>query len=107
MRLINNAGTIRKTGSLGASSSIPVTVNNTGLIDVQGGVLQLTSPNSGSSSGNFNTAANTTLVLGPSFTLNTGATGTGAGVVAAGTVTVAGNASLNNFALERQPDRSR
>ncbi len=96
---INNAGTIRKTGSIGLLSSIPVTVNNTGLIDVQGGVLQLSNPNSSSSSGNFNTAANTTLVLGSSFTLNTGATGTGAGVVAAGSLTVAGDASLTNFVL--------
>ncbi len=61
--LIANAGTFRKSGSSANDiTTVDVTFNNTGAVDVQTGILNFT--NGGTHSGNFNVAANTVLGFG-------------------------------------------
>lgn len=79
--VINNAGTLRKSG--GGTQSIPLVLNNSGTVEVQAGTLELGSV--GLSSGAFLVAAGGTLafaggrhILGPSSTIR------GAGTVMIG-----------------------
>ena len=75
--MFNNAGTFRKTVGTG-TTNITLTFNNTGTVDVDSGTLSYNS--GGASSSNFDVATSTTVQFRSStFTLNTGATITGAG----------------------------
>jgi hypothetical protein len=92
--VIDNAGTIRKTGGTGNVSAIGVRLLNSGRIEVQGG--DLTTANTSRSSGVVDIAANARWVpVGTNF-LDAGATTTGAGVlhIQGGSLTVTGAASL-------------
>ena len=94
----SNNGTFKKSGGTGTTTFEPV-FNNTGVVQVQSGTLDLTG--GGTSSGSFDAASGTTLDFGGgTHTLNTGATFTGAGSsrVVGGTATVNGAATAANFA---------
>ena len=94
----NNSGTFKKSGGTGTTTLEPV-FNNTGVVQVQSGTLDLTG--GGTSSGSFDAASGTTLDFGSgTHTLNTGATFTGAGPsrVVGGTATVNGATTAANFA---------
>jgi hypothetical protein len=93
----NNAGTLRKSAGTG-TSTFGVVVNNTGTVDVQTGTLTLTG--GGSASGTFTVAAGATMLFN-TYSLNAGASGTGAGTFlhSSGTLTVAADVTVPNFAL--------
>jgi hypothetical protein len=92
---VNNAGTLIKTGASDTTATVAVALDNTGMVDVQHGTLNVTGAftnegtltleagavatlNSGSSSGTFTQKANSRLGLS-NFTLLTGATADVAG----------------------------
>ncbi|AFY28282.1 Calx-beta domain-containing protein [Cyanobium gracile] len=78
--LFTNAGTFRKTGSNDTSTTtVDVTFNNTGTVDVDTGILDLR--NGGTHSGNFDVAAGTVLGFGGGTHRLTGGTATGSGTL--------------------------
>ena len=87
--LIANAGTFRKSGSSANDiTTVDVTFNNTGAVDLQTGILNFT--NGGTHSGNFNVAANTVLGFGGgTHDLNAGT------ITSPGTVRLSGSATVN------------
>src|SRR5262249_48484610 len=98
---INNSGTWVKTSPTGVGvSSIAAVFHNSGIVDVQSGVLQL--DKGGVSTGNFNVAARSTLKFGGgTSTLKSGATMTGEGLVqvTGATLVIGANVTAQNFGL--------
>jgi hypothetical protein len=99
----NNAGTLRKSNGSGLST-IGVTLSNmgpTGIVSVQTGTLNLAG--GGNSTGNFAVDGGAILGMpsGSTFTLQPGASETGAGTlqVSGGTLTAADDVSVQNLTL--------
>jgi hypothetical protein len=103
--VINNDGLVQMLGNPGDKDSIDVTLNNSaiGTVDVEGGLLTLTT---GSSSGTFfvantgNLAFNDT--FNPAYTLQDGATSTGPGFLVVNTfdaLTINGNVNVPNLSV--------
>lgn len=100
----NNSGTFQKSGGTGALTfNFGVTFNNTGTVDVAANSGYVVFNGGGASSGNFNAGSNAAVdVTGSTYTLNAGATITGAGVFAVkvgGTVNVNAAVSVPNLVL--------
>jgi hypothetical protein len=112
--IFNNYGTFRDSSSNFVDLDYSVTFNNSGLLDVQNGTLEIDGPGLGS--GTFNTANGALIGLDPSYYLTGNPTFTGngqmigflvgnnavlhgiltaAGATFAGTLTVASNAVVN------------
>ena len=87
--LFTNAGTFRKSGSAANNTTtVGVAFNNTGAVQVQTGILNLT--NGGTHTGNFDVTAGAVLGFGGgTHNVNAGA------VTSPGTVRVSGNAVVN------------
>jgi hypothetical protein len=97
----NNAGTFTKTSPVGTGITFFDSVfNNTGMVSIQSGVLQLN--RGGTAGGTFNVSAGQLQFFGNTYTLNSGASVTGAGStrVAGAQLTLAGNASAANLGLD-------
>ncbi|MEK7445750.1 MAG: hypothetical protein AABZ70_12920, partial [candidate division NC10 bacterium] len=100
--VVVNSGTITKSVATGTTtigtSAVTFTNNAAAVVDVQTGTLAIAG--GGSSSGNFNMAAGAFLNFTGAYTLNAGASITGAGsarLVGTPTLTVGGNASVQNL----------
>jgi phage baseplate assembly protein gpV len=92
--VFNNEGTLRKTGPGAAGVGVPVT--NTGTVEVQEGTLTLR----GDSSGAFDLAADTTLIVSGAYALEPGATINGTGTIRVGTfnsLTINSPVSIHNL----------
>jgi len=85
--LIENTGTIRKSGGNG-TASIGVPLNNDGTFEVNSGRVDLNG--SGTGTGSFTAAANTTLAFVPSFGSGTYNLGAGSSIQGAGTISFEG-----------------
>jgi hypothetical protein len=101
--VFNNTGTFIKTSTVGTGATfIDSTFNDAGAVSVQSGVLQLN--RGGTAAGSFDVAATGQLqfVGNIYYTLNGGATLTGAGTarVSGGQLTLAGDASAVNLGLD-------
>ncbi len=79
---LNNSGTLIKNTTSGQTFLRDATVNNSGTIDVETGMLSLGFPG-GSSTGTFNVASGATLIFG-NYTFNPGTNFTGTGAVSVG-----------------------
>jgi hypothetical protein len=75
---INNAGLLKKSAGLGVAEIVPALVNS-GSVQVDAGTLVL---RAGSSTGDFELAAGTTMTIGGPYTFDAGTDVTGAGFVA-------------------------
>src|SRR5581483_10364427 len=96
----NQAGaTLIKSGA-GTTTAFGGTFTNSGLVQITSGTLRFTN---GSGDGSIGIAQGASLIVpgGSSYSLQTGATVTGLGLLLAngGTLTVGGNASVQNLAL--------
>jgi hypothetical protein len=94
---INN-GLVLKSGGSGTTNILAMSFINNRDVTVLAGILSL---KAGASSAGFNVAANAILDLGGSYTLNTGASVTGAGLarVSGGTLNIVGNPRVRNLEL--------
>jgi hypothetical protein len=98
--VINNDGLVQMLGIPGDKAEVDVTLNNSaiGTVDVEGGLLTLTT---GSSSGTF-FIANTGNLAFNAYTLQDGATSTGPGFLVVNTfdaLTINGNVNLPNVSV--------
>jgi hypothetical protein len=94
---INNFGALQKIGPP-STANVGVALNNSGLVQIQAGTLNLTA--GGTNSGTFDIASGATLNLGGNPTFQAGAAVTGAGAAQIpnfSTLTVAGNSSASNL----------
>jgi len=94
--VLNNTGTLRKSGGAGTSAWFSVAVNNAGIVQAQSGTLRLS--NGGTSSGSYYAAVGATLDFGGgthTITLTTASSISGAGTVSysGGATTVSGEGS--------------
>jgi hypothetical protein len=103
--VINNDGLVQMLGIPGDTASVGVTLNNSaiGTVDVEGGLLTLST---GSSSGNFFVANAGILAFNdtfnPAYTLQDGATGSGPGLIRVDTfnaLTINGNVNVQNLSV--------
>ena len=90
---VNNQGTFTKSGSA-ATSTISTTFNNSGIVNIQSGTLNLSG--GGTDSGIFNVSSGAAIQFNSAFTLN-GASSTGLGQVQLGSSTLTVG-SASNFA---------
>ncbi|HXR07101.1 MAG TPA: hypothetical protein VN765_07210 [Candidatus Acidoferrum sp.] len=98
--LLVNEGTLEKTGGTGTSTIHP-TFNNTGLVSVQTGTVNIGGGDTVASTGVFQTAGGTTLAFGNNFTLGSGVqfTGSGTSEVTGGTTTLDGPMTISNLLI--------
>jgi hypothetical protein len=96
--LLVNEGTLEKTGGTGTSTISPV-LDNSGLVDVQTGTVNVNG--GGSGSGQFSAETGATLAFPNGYTANSGAVCEGAGtnVLTGGTFTVDGLVTISNLVL--------
>ena len=94
-----NSGTYTKSGA--ALTDIGITFNNSGLVDVQAGTLNLSVAGSNDGSGVLQAAADAALSFGAGFTFNDGSTFSGAGAknLNGGTFTFLGTQHATNLNL--------
>ncbi len=94
----NNAGTFKKSAGAGTTTiNGGVLFNNNSTVLVQSGTLSI--GGGGSSASTFNIVGGSVIVFPADYTLNTGATFAGAGVVrqTGGTLNIAGSVSMQNL----------
>jgi hypothetical protein len=89
--LFVNLGTVRKSGGMGTSIINPV-FNNSGLLDVQSGMVSLYGGGSGDNGAVFRAEVGATLKLANNYTANSGSqlTGDGTNLLSGGTFTLNG-----------------
>ncbi|MBI2206185.1 MAG: hypothetical protein HYU41_20320 [Candidatus Rokubacteria bacterium] len=95
-----NTGTVRKTTATGTTTfGSTLTFNNSGLVDIQSGALALQSP--GTHGGTFTAASGSTITFTGNQTFNSGTTFTGAGQnrMTAGSSSMSGVITADNFEL--------
>jgi hypothetical protein len=96
--VLNNAGTITKTSPVGSGETLLDCVfNSTGPVNVQSGNVELRG--TGTAAGTFSTAAGSQVRFSNSYTLNTGArfTGAGMGDLLGGSLNVNGAVTATHF----------
>ncbi len=95
---VNNAGTLTKSSPSGTgNTTLPVPLNNTGLVRVNSGSLTLS--RGATSIGTFNLVGGDLISAGSTTTFNAGTTVTGSGILrlTGGTLLVNGNVSLPKY----------
>ena len=94
----NNVGWFHK-GTTTGVTAINAAFNNTGILDVQTGTVNLNG--GGAGNGTFNAAAGTTLLFSSSFTAGSGAViqGAGTNLLTSGTITINGSMITSNLVL--------
>jgi len=96
--LFNNAGTFRKSAG-GGTTTVDVSFNNAGTLDVQSGTVSFTRVGTNAPSGVFNTTNGTALLFNANYTFNDGSqfTGTGDMRLASGTFMMSGNITFTKL----------